>query len=123
MFISFASYYYKAPHLKPLAPSKKAPTTVEDVLNGGFSWIDVQVGWGIDWNGQMSQTQFSEIITKTLSHQTELYHLEYNSVPGDSIEVTFVVGENSYGPFLPSQMVTGIKSALIALRMTNEPLN
>lgn len=124
MFISFVSYYYKAPHLKPLAPSKEAPATVEGVLDGsGFSRIDVHVGWGINRNGPMSQAQFSEIITKTLSHQTELFHLEYKSVPGELIEVTFVVGENRYGPFLPGQMVTGIKSALMALRMSNEPLN
>lgn len=124
MLISFASYYYKVPHLKPLAPSKEVPTTVEDVLDGhGFSSIDVQIGWGVDWNGPMSQAQFSEIITKTLSHQTELFHLEYNSVPGELIEVTFVVGGNSYGPFLPGQMVAGIKSALMALKITNEPLN
>lgn len=124
MFISIASSYYEAPHLKPLAPSREAPTTVEEMLDGGgIGRIDVQVGWGVDWDGQMSQAQLSEIINTTLNHQTKLFRLEYDSVPGDLIEVTFVVGKNSYGPFLPSQMAAGIKSALIALRMTNEPVN
>lgn len=124
MSISIASSYYKAPNLKPLAPSREAPITVKEVLGGGgFGRIDVQVVWGNDGIGPMSRAQLSELITKTLSHQTELFHLEYDSVPGELTEVTFVVGRNSYGPFLPSQMAAGIKSALIALRMTNEPVN
>jgi hypothetical protein len=61
------------------------------------------------------------VIANTLKHQTEFYRFEFHDMPGGRIDVTFVVGPNSYGPFPPSRMVAGVNSALVALRMTNGP--
>ena len=69
----------------------------------------------------MTQASLRDAIAATLKPQTELYHFEFDSQQGEQIGVTFIVGPNRYGPFAPAQMTAGIKSALIALRMTNRP--
>ncbi len=120
--IHILSNYYDAPHLQPLALTKESVAAAENGNEGnGFARIDVRVDWGNDWAGMMTQTRLREVIAKTLEPQTEFYHFEFDNLPGEQIDVTFVVGPNSYGPFPPSRMIAGIKSALIALRMTNGP--
>ncbi len=120
--ISIFSSYYDVPYLKPLGLTKENLAAAEMGRNGrDFARIDVQVGWGRDWAGTMTQARLRQVLAATLEQQTDFYHFEFEDKPGRQIDVTFIVGPNSYGPFAPGGMVAGIKSALIALRMTNGP--
>ena len=122
--IHIASDIYNAPYLKPLALTEESVAAAGARSEGETHvTIDVLVDWGSDWAGSATQESFREILAKTLEPQTKLYHIEFEEIPGELIYVTFVVGHNSYGPFPPSQMVSGIQSALVALRMTNGPEN
>lgn len=116
------SIYINAPYLQPLALTQEGLAAAgEGEDGGGFTRIDVHVGWGRDWNGGMTQDQLRNVIAVTLNPQTEFYHFEFDDQPGEKIDVTFVVGPNRYGPYPPGRMITGIRSALAALRLTNGP--
>ncbi len=120
--LSILSNYYDAPYLQPLDLTAEGLAAAGSGTSGtGLARIDVQVGWGRDWTGSLTQTRLREVITTTLEAQTKLYSFDFEDIPGEQIDVTFVVGRNVYGPFEPGQMVTGINSALIALKMTNGP--
>jgi hypothetical protein len=120
--IRIFSNYYDAQYLQPLGLTKENLAAAEEGKNGrGFARIDVHVGWGRDWTGAMTQTRLRQVLATTLEQQTDFYHFEFDDMPGGQIDVTFVVGPNTYGPFAPGRMITGLKSALIALRMTNGP--
>ena len=116
------SEFFDVQYLQPLAITKESVEAYEEATEGdGFVIVDVSVAWGRDWTGTLTQAQLRETISKTLAHQTELYRFSFEDVEGEDIGVTFTVGPNSYGPFPPGQTARGIKSALLALKMTNEP--
>ena len=120
--IHILSDIYNAPYLKPLALTEESVAAAGARSEGETHvTINVLVGWGSDWEGSTTQESFRQILAKTLEPQTKLYYIEFEEMPGQNIDVTFFVGHNSYGPFPPDQMVSGIQSALIALRMTNGP--
>ncbi len=120
--LSVLSNYYDAPYLQPLDLTEEGFATANAGTAGtGLARIDVQVDWGRDWPGTLTQTQLRDVIATTLQAQTKHYSFDFVDVPGARIEVTFIVGRNIYGPFPPGQMVSGINSALIALKMTNGP--
>ena len=118
--IRFISSYYNAPHLQPLGITKENLAAVEGGKQGdGMASIDVRIGWGRDFKGKLTQEKLRQLIEETLDHQTEYYHFMFDDMPGEEIEVTFVVGGNRYGPYPPSRMIDGMTPALIALRMNN----
>ena len=120
--IRFVSEYFDAPHLQPLDLTRESIAAVDQGPEGlEFARIDVHVGWGREWDGALTPAQLQEAIAKSLEAQTKYYHIKVQEVPGREIGVTFDVGYNSYGPFAPGQIAGGIKSALLALRMTNGP--
>ncbi len=116
------SEYYDVQYMQPLAVTKESVAAFEEATEGdGFTVIDVHVAWGEDRQGSLTKEDLRERISATLIHQTEFFRFDFNDLPGQDIEVTFNVGPNSYGPFPPNQMAQGIKSALVALKMTNGP--
>lgn len=116
------SGYYQDPYLLPLESTKASSTAVrERKVEENLATIEVNVDWGSDWTGSMTQAKLRELVASALGHQTEFYRFNFEDQPGEQVDITFVVGPNSYGPFPPGQMISGIKSALIALRMTNGP--
>ncbi|WP_299852349.1 hypothetical protein [uncultured Roseovarius sp.] len=120
--VSIYSNLYEDPYLLPLEPTKINRAAVrEGRVEEDLATIEVNVGWGSDWTGSMTQVRLRELVAAVLEHRTEFYRFKFEDQPGEQVNITFVVGPNSYGPFPPDQMISGIKSALIALRMTNGP--
>jgi len=115
--IEVLSYFSDDPYLQPLDLKWEGIAASGEQL--GFATIDVRVNWGEDYNGAMTQTELRDMIATTLESQVDYYRFEFHEQPGSQIGITFVVDANSYGPFPPSQMITGIKSAIIAVRMAN----
>ena len=116
--------YYDAPHLQPLALTSETAAVLDEAHGGGpFARIDVNVDWGTEWNETLTPEALRQKLVNTLKHQTNHYQFNFNDIPGDRVDVTFVVGPNSYGPFPPGGMISGITSALVALRTTNRARN
>ena len=120
--VNIYSNVYEDPYLLPLEPTKVNRTADrKGRMEEGLATIEINVDWGSEWTGSMTQARLRELIASALGHQTEFYHFNFEDQPGEQVDITFVVGPNRYGPFPPGQMISGIKSALIALRMTNGP--
>lgn len=120
--LRFFSEYFDAPHLQPLGLTRENVAAVEGGYDGAeFARVDVSVRWGQEWGGALTPSRLRELLAGALETQTNYYFITVEEVPGREIGVTFHVGPNSYGPFPPGQMTTGITSALMALKMTNGP--
>ena len=120
MTIVVLSSYFDAPYLKPLALTKEDLAEIERGKESELAAIiDVSVEWGREWSGEMTQTELLNLVSNALETHTEYYSFDFNDAPGGSISVSFTVGYNTYGPFPPNRLIPGIKSALIAMKMTN----
>lgn len=117
--IYILSHFYDNPYLQPLDLNWKEVAATGEEL--GFARIDVHINWGQDWSGTTTRAELHDMIAATLEAKTEFYRFEFHDQPGENIDVTFVVGSNSYGPFPPRQMIEGIKPAILALKMVNKP--
>lgn len=110
------SYFIDDPYLQPLALTVEGLAAAGEEIGDG-TWINVQVGWGRDFEGAMTEDRLRGVIAKALAHRTDRFYFVVRDQPGDAVEVSFFVGANRYGPFPPSAMVGGINSALMALSM------
>ena len=118
--IKILSMYSSDPYLQPLALTKQGVDAAEkDNGAGGHARIAIHVNWGRQVTGSLTREQLQHTLAATLRQQTELLYIEFHEAPGSKVDVTFVVGPNSYGPLPPARMIDGLNSALIALRMTN----
>ena len=114
------SHYSSDPYLQPLALSEVNVAAVGNGRGGGnVTKIVVHVDWGGASNEHLTKEGLRDLLTKTLTKQTEQFHIIFYDTPGSKIVVTFKVGPNSYGPFPPTKISNGLHSALIALRMTH----
>lgn len=116
--IKLVSLYSDDPYLQPLHITKEGLAAIaERNEQDGLASIRVDVSWGRDFDGPMTQEQLKRRLNATLDAQTDRFFFNFNTVAGDQIGVSFIVGANRYGPYPPNGMVNGIELALIALRM------
>lgn len=113
--IHAVSYFTNIPNLLPF--DLKWEDIAINYDEPDYVGIDVRVDWGREWAGKTTEAEIREMIAGVLAVRTEFYRIEFHDLPGEQVDVTFVVGLNSYGPFPPNQMQAGIKSAVIALKM------
>lgn len=120
--IRLYSNYYNASHLQPLALTRESLGVGKRGRQGeGLARIDVQIRWGRDWTGSMTRSRLRDVISASLKHQTEYYYIDFHERSGAQVDITFIVGSNTYGPFPSNRFVSGLKSALVAQKMTNGP--
>lgn len=120
--VRILSNYSDDPYLQPLALTKKRVAEQERKQRvDGPARIDVLVNWGRETTGTLTQDHLEKLLTDTLAQQTQHYNLIIHDRPGKEIDVMFVVGPNRYGPYPPGLMISGLNSALIALRMSSRP--
>jgi hypothetical protein len=112
--IRILSSYNNAPYLLPLSQTQENTD-----LESGLARIDVQVDWGQDWPGTMTQVMLRDVIVTSLDAQTDRYNVDFETSPGERVEITFIVGHNKYGPVHPQQLAGAIFSAVSALRLAN----
>ena len=115
------SYFSDDPYLQPLDLTVEGLAKVGDGPESRHTTVEVNVGWGRQYSGAITQDHLKNVIATSLESQTSYYKFRFHDVPGRRINVSFLVGNNRYGPFAPGGMVDGIDAALIALRMTNGP--
>jgi hypothetical protein len=112
------SYFTNNPYPRPLAITREKLAGIEGQTQ--FISIFVYVDWGRERTGGATKADLSQMISNTLEFRTSDYVLKFKEVPGDGIDVTFVVGPNRYGPYPPGRMIEGIVLALAALDMTKK---
>lgn len=105
------------PTLRPLGITQERLARVNGGATDGVS-IVVEVAWGADRTGGISQRELRQTISRTLAPRTDNFVFRFDEVPGSGLGITFRVGVNSYGPFPQERMIDGIVPSLIALDAT-----
>ncbi|MDQ2093113.1 hypothetical protein [Rhodalgimonas zhirmunskyi] len=120
--LNILSHFFDNPYLQPLNLTQEGLSGIGELEEVGISGtkIDVRVDWGTERTGTLTQEKFANTLGAALRSQTVYYSFHFNEVPGRSIRVTFVVGQNSYGPFSTAELSDGMKLALTAQQMTNK---
>ena len=102
------------PYLQPLGLSREKLATSGEIPETVA--IIVQVDWGEDYPGAVTQYALQETISHNLTFRTDEFVFLFNDVPGDRVGITFKVSHNEYGPFSPNGWLDGMVTALIALQ-------
>ncbi len=115
---SSAYLYYRAtkdPTLRPLAVTKEelAKTRGESHVVD----IVVQIDWGRDVQASISRPDLERAIARTFDAFAVDHRFRHTDVAGDSVQITYVVGPNRYGPYTPPSAAQGIRAAVAAMKM------
>lgn len=114
------SYFSDDPYLLPLALTEQGLRDAGERVGGG-TWIDVEVRWGREFDGILTQDRLAKSLDALLAYQTEHFFVTFTDTPGREIGVFFTVGANNYGPYPPAMLANGVQTSLIAFRMANDP--
>lgn len=117
--LAFLYYHFtQNPLMQPLGITREKLAAVEGQTE--FVSIVVQVDWGQDRDGGVTQAEFRETLTRAFATRTDEVVFRFSDVPGKAIGVTYVVGPNRFGPYPLNRAVDGIVPATVALAMTKE---
>ncbi len=117
-----AYLYYRAtkdPTLRPLGVTKEelaATLGDEHVLD-----IVVQIDWGRDRQSRSPKSDLERAISRTLSAFAVDHRFRHKDVAGDSVQITYVVAHNQFGPYTPARAAEGIRAAVSAMQIMQPP--
>ncbi|MDJ0825070.1 MAG: hypothetical protein QNJ16_06150 [Rhodobacter sp.] len=111
-------HYTKDPLLQPLGITRESLAEIEGPTE--FVSIITHVDWGRDVSDTLSRNKLRELVRSAFATRTDDVVFRFNDVPGDEIEITFVVGPNRFGPYRPSQLIDGVIPSTVALQMTRK---
>ncbi|MBV1904135.1 MAG: hypothetical protein KUG58_10940 [Marinosulfonomonas sp.] len=105
-------YFYATqdPTLRPLGITKEELAVTDSA--GNSSSINVQLNWGVDTTLKLSPNEVQEMLSRTLSAFNADFWFTINTVPGNSVKVSYQVGANLFGPYPIANTTEGIRIAI-----------
>ncbi len=113
-----AYLYYRAtkdPTLRPLGVTKEelaATLGDEHVLD-----IVVEIDWGQNRMLATPKSEVEQAISQTLSAFALDHRFRHRDVPGEAVQITYVVAHNRFGPYTPVRAAEGIRAAVAAMQI------
>jgi len=82
--------------------------------------IAVQVDWGRDRVTEVTHADLRVLVDGILEKRTTDYFIRIREVEGEEIDISFLVGPSSFGPYTPRTLIYGIAPAIAALRANKD---
>ncbi|MBV1868593.1 MAG: hypothetical protein KUG69_11920 [Marinosulfonomonas sp.] len=108
-----AFLYFQAtqdPTMRPLGITKEELAVTDSA--GNSSSINVQLNWGEKTTLKHTPKEVQEILSRTLSAFNADFWFTVNTVPGSSVQVSYKVGANFFGPYPIADTTEGIRIAV-----------
>lgn len=109
------------PLLRPLGITQEKLSDVDASPENAS--IMVEVGWGRDYAGRMTQSDVRRFVVNAFKTNTDDFFFRFRDVEGQAIGISFVVGANRYGPYPPGRIINGMIPSLVALKMVSQTGN
>ena len=110
--------YTQDPTLRPLGLTQEALAKTRNATEA-FG-ITVRIDWGRESKFQNTPEHLELLIGRTLTSLDVEHHFRHEIVNGRHVRITYVVGQNRFGPFAPDHAADGIRASIAALRMTQK---
>ena len=114
--IALGFYYYTGdPTLLPLGITKTSLSEAPVARNTRA--ITVFIEWGADATTPNSRNQVGKALHQAMRIYDIEYRLRFRTVPGEAVQIHFLVDSNRIGPYALHNVAAGIPLALAAFRI------
>ena len=114
--IALGFYYYTGdPTLLPLGITETSLSEAKIAQNTRA--ITVFIEWGADATTPNSRNQVGKALHQAMRIYDVEYRLRFRTVPGEAVQIHFLVDSNRIGPYGLHNVAAGIPLALAAFRI------
>ncbi len=114
--VALSFYYYTGdPTLLPIAITKTSLSEAKVAQNARA--ITVLIEWGADATTPNSRDQVGTALNQAMRIYDVEYRVRFRDVPGQAVQIHFLVDSNRIGPYALHNVAVGIPLALTAFRI------